>query len=280
MNGKIVFAHRGAVSREGLDPENPVVYRGITPLPDDSQDSTRIVTNSVSIPRHVSVQLKEIRGKCSLTQAKDGLKNVHLFSERASLADGTERICYLQYFEGALQVSEYGGRRGANYSALYRELRKSLKDKGFRENEDKTFSIREEETGNFVSLVNELLDRQKQGELELRAVDEIDSIVFNKESRLFYYKAYWSPAEKTSEAPETGASGSSENSLQMRFGQMEECIRSIVDRNGLDFNDRAELEEAQRKIVQLKSKLDQLYEVCQCGIDLLDKVRLLGSQAQ
>ena len=136
MTGKILFSHEGARSEDALDRTRPFVYEGSLLLPDQTNDPAREITNSITIPRDIAQKLRRINGKFSLTEVKAGYKNANVFSRRAKVFDSVNRVCYLRYADGTLQVCEFKGTRGSNYSALYPALAELLRREGFEERAD------------------------------------------------------------------------------------------------------------------------------------------------
>lgn len=273
MSNNIIFSHLGVTDPEQLCRERPLVYHGNAALPDHSQERARNLFNSISIPREILKKLKEINGKCFLSQTTEGYKNVHVFSKRAKNIDGIDRICYLQYENGGLIVTEYGGTRGAHYSALFPLLSEMLCEHGFLKQKDGSFFIANAKVDEFVTLINQLNRRQLHRELQLTAVDEIDQISFNEKGVHYYYKAYWQPIP--AEPVQSDLSSSSEVDVKEQVAQIERAIKALAE-----FSLRCvmpeKLGEIQIAVENLKNQLSILSEVCQSISDSLEKAKKLG----
>lgn len=271
MTGKIVFSHEGARSEDALDRLRPFVYEGSLLLPDQTNDPAREITNSITIPREITQRLRRINGKFSLTEVKAGYKNANVFSRRAKVFDSVNRVCYLRYADGALQVSEFKGTRGSNYSALYPGLAGLLRREGFEERAD-GFVVPDDRVDLLVDLVNEVFRMQEAGELQLEAADEVDSMTF-ADGRHYYFKAYWRPVQAASEASAQAAG--TEEGVPAQVAQIRACIRRLAGA-GLRCVGREQLEEIQAAAEQLKSELEIVSSVCRNGLDSFDRAKQLG----
>lgn len=270
MTGKILFSHEGARSEDALDRTRPFVYEGSLLLPDQTNDPAREITNSITIPRDIAQKLRRINGKFSLTEVKAGYKNANVFSRRAKVFDSVNRVCYLRYADGTLQVCEFKGTRGSNYSALYPALAELLRREGFEERAD-GFAVPDDRVDLLVDLVNEVFRMQEAGELRLEAADEVDTMTF-PDGRHYYFKAYWRPAGAGT-APQEAAADAED--IPGQVAQIRACIRRLAGA-GLRCAGREQLEEIQQAAEQLKNELDIVCGVCRNGLDSFDRARQLG----
>ena len=270
MTGKILFSHEGARSEDALDRTRPFVYEGSLLLPDQTNDPAREITNSITIPREIAQKLRRINGKFSLTEVKAGYKNANVFSRRAKVFDSVNRVCYLRYADGTLQVCEFKGTRGSNYSALYPALAELLRREGFEERAD-GFAVPDDRVDLLVDLVNEVFRMQEAGELRLEAADEVDTMTF-PDGRHYYFKAYWRPAGAGT-APQEAAADAED--IPGQVAQIRACIRRLAGA-GLRCVGREQLEEIQQAAEQLKNELDIVCGVCRNGLDSFDRARQLG----
>ena len=267
---EIVYTHEGALSEEALLAAGRVLaYKGSLPLPNDSRETFRIITNSVVIPRAVTEKLSQFGGKFSLSQTRRGLSNAHIFSSKASFFDGKERICYLQYSEGTLFVQEYGGRRGANYSALYPELVRKLEERGFAASEYGVYHIPSERAEDLLEALEQVELARREGRLELQSSGKLDSIAFAY-GRRYYYQVYWHPLGAADEGVSQPCAGHTELIAQLETG-----IRDLAECS-LRGQDRAQLEEIRQAVAALQTRLADLDEMCRNGLNSLDLAKKLG----
>lgn len=273
MMPEVVYTHEGAPSEDALRAGGRVLaYKGSMPLPNDSREGLRIVTNSVVIPREITEKLSRFSGKFSLSQTKRGFSNAHVFTSQAAFFDGVERICYLQYQANALLVSEYGGRRGANYSALYPELARRLEQSGIASRVEGGYQVPPSRVEAFLGLLEEIQRARTENTLRLRATGEIDSIAF-EHGRAYYHKVYWRPADSAGQ--EEAQADAAQAAPAAQIQRIQESIRTLAACS-LHSGDRAQLMEIREAIAAIKEQLEILDGVCGNGLDSLARAERLG----
>lgn len=264
----IVFSHRGIEEKSELNWEKPVVYKGQTRLYDNTQDPARIVTSSSVIPPQIAQKLTGIKGKCLLTRGAHGtLGNVHVFSSKALVVDGVERICYLEYQHGTLLVREYNGSKTANYSAHYRILEKLLKERGFDRLSDGNFAVPDGRVGDLVALINCVNQWREEQKMVLEPSQEIDSISFKK-TRQYFFKVYWRLLDPSVSVKEI------EKPCQTEAVDISSYIKETAKR-AMNCVSNKELEEIEETVCQLKKQLLIAEEMCQTRREQLKKIELL-----
>lgn len=182
---QVIYSHEGLLSADAvLRADDSYLYKSHTRVPTNSR--YRRITNSV-IPKKFVEPLAQFSGRYLLNAAG----NVHVFSDLAHYADGTERICYLQYdaARDAVIVREHGDRRGAGYSALFPALVHLLTANGF-PGQSRTFYVSADRAADFVVALNRVDLARRQGALRPEKTPVCMSIALPGK-KYFYHKLYW-----------------------------------------------------------------------------------------
>lgn len=278
--GNIIFTTAGMQREEDLDLRRPVVYQANRRF---KKSDSLPPTNSATIPFQLAKELSRIKGQFTFTKYKDEYRNMHLYTNNATTMDGLERVCCFSYepatatSEERIRVSEYGNGRNSHYSGWYRELASQLRQAGYVE-ENETFYIQGKRITQFVDIVNRMLSEEMQDELELVAVNEVDSMAFgiNDHSvRYYYYKAYWkrkafvsrntSPSQEAIEAV-----------LEPEIEQLSADVRKLLKATSA-LVARGRVEEVQRIDTELKDwqrRINDLRQSTQTIVDALNKLKI------
>lgn len=257
------FVNLGEKRPENLNYQLPIVYKSESLISSMSYsgDASKI-EKSTSFTSTFKRELVCIEGQVSLGSTGGNLRNVHVYSRKATYLDGIERICYLQQANDKLVVSEYSGNRGAKYSSLYPVLKNELKKKGFEAETNGTFKFDEADISKFVKILNMIINKRDSEEYELVAVDEVDSIVINKQ-QYYYYKAYWQDKVLPNLV------NVSDNAGDLLANDIEKVLKYLVN--------YSKCCDDTTKLSKLESKIDKLSKVISARIKNLEEFEELNS---
>lgn len=258
-------SHLGASSPEALNPEEPIVYEGRTPVTKKSTRPSRLRSDEFGIG------WENFNGRIVFGTLKGN--KCHLYTPDAVYVDGIDRICYVQPMPNCLLISEYGGSRGANYSGMYRILRELLLANQFEE-KGYAFEIQKRNLGLFISILNQIIQNKTNSRYHLEAVPETDSIYTGQE-RHYFYKAYWMVNNSEPSSVLNPPIPKVQATILESLMQAEEMIRQTVE-VGLACRQIDDLKEAEQKIKAMYSLLDRCSGFLSTYIDALQKAKQIS----
>ena len=191
---KINFKTLGEIEKNDLDITKPIVYQSDSLISSmNYAGEIEIIEKTQAFSDDFKRELKKINGLASVGTTNGRYRNIHIYSKNAKRLDGLNRICYIRKNNSGITVSEYSGNRSAKYSSLYPLLEKYLLKEGFQMVNDK-FDIELPRVADLVKTINKIIEMHLTNQLELKVVNEIDSIVIkkdNKRRRYYYFKVFY-----------------------------------------------------------------------------------------
>lgn len=276
----IILATFGVTSEKELDLiQRPIVYQSAKRFSLSKKEPSQLPGSSEEIPRDLTKKVEEIQGKFLLTQYRRKYRNINIYSRDAVTVDGLNRLCTLKYDkeEAALYLIEAGNRRNSGYSGLYRELSERLEEAGL-ERKEGGFLIRRTRMDSFVGIVNQLIRDKENGLLELVPVDELDVMTFGggegHGTPYYYYKAYWKRKSLPQSVPALPAEAVQEEKLEgdPLFQKIEQAIRAYAEYS-LANNDMETSKKIQRRVEELREKIDKLGQLNQAKMEALTRLK-------
>ena len=175
---KMKLVSSGVLSERELDINNPIVFESDSKFSSMSYaGGIEIVDKSQTISDAEKEKLKKIQGKFSIGSTS---KNLHLYSPKAEVLDGRNRICYIIGNQDELIISEYNSPRGDKYSALYCVLIDILHEEGFKsykgDSGEVKFNIHLSEVDLFVQSCNKVIELHLNDMLEVKVSNEFYTI--------------------------------------------------------------------------------------------------------
>jgi len=191
MNYGMNATNQSIISSDGGD---AIIYKSSNLI--SSMSYSGKAKDMAQLSDNFKPEVKELLGGVdgffSVGTGSDGKwKNIHVYSSMATSLDGLERICYIasQPEWDHLEVREYSGSRGCNYSSLYYMLTKKLLAKGLAGGDSK-FIIPNSKTKDLVDAINEVISERANNKYELVKTNSVDQIKI--EGQYYYYNVvYW-----------------------------------------------------------------------------------------